>query len=129
MTPSLHRRDFLKTATISLAGLGFSSWRAAAGEAFQRAGKPRLQLSLAAYSFRQFFKDGQSAKAAETGAPAKQIDLFDFVNYCAEQGCSGAEVTSYYFPKAFDDAFLIRLRRHAFLRGIALSGTAVGNTF
>jgi sugar phosphate isomerase/epimerase len=28
-----------------------------------------------------------------------------------------------------DDAYLLRIRRHAFLRGIPISGTAVGNTF
>ena len=38
-------------------------------------------------------------------------------------------MTSYYFPKQVDDPLLLRLRRHAFLRGIAISGTAVGNTF
>ena len=102
MNPSLHRRDFLKTATLSLAGLGFTSLPAAAGEPFKRNGTPRLLMSLAAYSFRQYFKDGQpAARNAEAGAPAeKRIDLFDFVDYCADHGCSGSEVTSYYFPKA-----------------------------
>lgn len=100
---------------------------AGAIEPFQRPGKARLQLSLAAYSFRQFFKDQQKDAAAPPGT--RRIDLFDFVDYCAAQGCVGAEVTSYYFPKQFDHAFLLRLRRHAFLRGVALSGTAVGNRF
>ena len=40
-----------------------------------------------------------------------------------------ATLTSYYFPAAFDDAFLLKLKRHAFLRGVAISGTAVGNNF
>ena len=128
MNPSLHRRDFLKTATLSLAGLGFTGLRAAAVEPFQRSGKPRLLLSLAAYSFRQFFKEAPPVRDGGV-ASGKSIDLFKFIDYCAEHGCSGAELTSYYFPKAFDDAFLIRLRRHAFLRGIAVSGTAVGNSF
>lgn len=128
MNSLLPRRDFLKTATVSLAGMGLAGMRAAAIEPFQRAGQPRLQLSLAAYSFRQFFRDGQPGRVT-AGTGGKRIDLFQFIDYCAEQGCAGTELTSYYFPQGVDDALLLRLRRHAFLRGIAISGTAVGNTF
>ncbi len=122
------RRDFLKSATVSMAALGLAGTPVAAIEPFKRPGTPRLQLSLAAYSFRQFFKDASKANAPEPAAD-KRIDLFQFIDYCADHGCAGTELTSYYFPKDFDDAYLIRLRRHAFLRGVAVSGTAVGNTF
>jgi len=128
MNSRFPRRGFLKAATFSLAGLGLAGFPAAAIEPFRRAGQPRLQLSLAAYSFRQFFKDAPPARGGEPGAD-KRIDLFQFIDYCAEHGCAGTELTSYYFPKVLDDAFLRGLRRHAFLRGIAISGTAVGNTF
>jgi sugar phosphate isomerase/epimerase len=118
------RRDFLKISSqtaVIFAGLGFLSQpRAEAVEPLKRAGKPRLQLSLAAYSFRQFFTPKD---------PAKQITLDDFVDFCADHGCAGAELTSYYFPKGFGDDYLIQLKRHAFLRGIAISGSAVGNNF
>jgi sugar phosphate isomerase/epimerase len=123
------RRSFLRTsihAGAALAGLGLSASRVAAIEPFRRPGPPRLKLSLAAYSFRQFLKDSKDA----SGAPeARRIDLFQFIDYCAAQGCDGAELTSYYFPPDVDDDFLLRIRRHAFLRGVAVSGTAVGNTF
>ncbi|HEU0008680.1 MAG TPA: sugar phosphate isomerase/epimerase family protein [Verrucomicrobiae bacterium] len=122
------RRDFLKGATVSMAALGLAGTPVAAIEPFKRPGTPRLQLSLAAYSFRQFFKDASKANAPEPAAE-KRIDLFQFIDYCADHGCAGTELTSYYFPKDFDEAYLIRLRRHAFLRGVAVSGTAVGNTF
>lgn len=128
MNSLLRRREFLCRTPLALAGLALTGAAARAIEPFQRPGRARLQLSLAAYSFRQFFKDAQKGVAPEA-AGARRIDLFDFVDYCAEQGCVGAEVTSYYFPKDFDEAFLLRLRRHAFLRGVALSGTAVGNRF
>ena len=128
MNPMMPRRDFLKTATVSAAALGLAGSPLAAVEPFKRPGTPRLQLSLAAYSFRQFFKDGSDARTPEPPAD-KRIDLFQFIDYCADHGCAGTELTSYYFPKDFDDAYLIRLRRHAFLRGVAVSGTAVGNTF
>lgn len=83
-----------------------------------REGKPRWLTSLAAYSFRDTFHK-----------EPEKFDLFKFVDFCADQGLAGAEVTSYYFPEKVDEAYLLRLKRHAFLRGVALSGTAVGNNF
>lgn len=128
MNSPCSRRSFLGQCALAASGIALGGTRARAVEPFRRAGQPRLQLSLAAYSFRQFFKDG--TKGTAPAAPgARRIDLFEFIDYCADQGCVGAEVTSYYFPATFDDAFLLRLRRHAFLRGVAFSGTAVGNRF
>jgi sugar phosphate isomerase/epimerase len=83
---------------------------------------------LAAYSFRDYFKDVSHKRGTETD-PARRIDLFQFVDFCAEHGCAGAELTSYYFPPELTDEFLLQLKRHAFLRGIAISGSAVGNNF
>lgn len=124
MNSTLNRRSFLKTtgaAGVSLAGLGLLETSTSRGvEPIQRTGKPRLHLSLAAYSFRERFK----AKS-----PEKPFTLFDFVDYCADHNLAGAELTSYYFPESTDDAFLLRLKRHAFVRGIPISGSAVGNNF
>jgi len=97
-------------------------------EPFQRSGPPRLLLGLAAYSFREYFKDADH-KREKTIPSAERIDLFEFIDYCADHGCDGTELTSYYFPNDLTSEYLLRLRRHAFLRGIAISGTAVGNTF
>ncbi len=120
---TLSRRSFL--ATTSAAAVGAT---ASAIEPFPRAGKPRLQLSLAAYSVREFFTDG--ARPAAKAPPAdKAMDMFKFVDYCAEHGCEGAELTSYFFPKELTTDYLVQMRRHAFLRGIAVSGTAIGNNF
>ena len=126
MNPTFPRRAFLKTSAVALAG--WAARPARAIEPFAHSSDARLTLSLAAYSFRDFMKDGETKrKAAPAGA--RVIDLFQFLDYCAAHGCAGAELTSYYFPRDFDDAFLIKLRRHAFLRGVAVSGTAVGNSF
>lgn len=57
------------------------------------------------------------------------MDFFKFIDYCADHGCAGAELTSYYFPKDVTDATLLEVRRYAFLRGVAVSGTSVGNDF
>ncbi len=121
MNRTYNRRNFLKSCSLSLAALGTLGPSARAVEPFQRPGPARLQLSLAAYSFRQFFRPPAPDR--------KSLDLFQFIDFCAEHGCDGTELTSYYFPKEVTPAFLIQLRRHAFLRGIAISGTAVGNTF
>ena len=116
--PSSRRTFLKKTVAAAILGGGIPM-ASVAVEAFKRAGTARLSLSLAAYSFRDSF----------TGKAAKKISLFDFVDYCAEQGCQGAELTSYYFPTPLTTEFLIKLKRHAFLRGIEISGSAVGNDF
>ncbi|MST00787.1 MAG: sugar phosphate isomerase/epimerase [Pedosphaera sp.] len=123
---NLSRRDLLNRTGLAAAGLVLAPV-ARAIEPFKRPGQPTLRLSLAAYSFRQFFKDGQ--RTEKGAAPARAIDLFQFLDFCADHGCEGAELTSYFFPKETDGAFLRRLRRHAFLRGLVISGTAVGNNF
>src|ERR1041384_6180584 len=123
MQNSIHRRNFLRYCLGSGPGLvAAGGWTifATAVEPFHRAGQPRLWLSLAAYSFRD---------SLQSADPAKRIDLFRFIDFCAENGCAGTELTSYYFPPNFTDEFLIKVRRHAFLRGVAISGTAVGNNF
>ena len=126
MKTTLTRRQFFQTAGVALAGVGaLGPGVAGAVEPFKRAGAPRLLLSVAAYSFRQFFKDGTKA-----APPAdKALDMFKFIDFCADQGCAGAELTSYYFPKELTAEYLVQVRRHAFLRGVAISGTAVGNNF
>lgn len=125
MQSTCTRREFLRQATVALAAAPLLS---CAVEPFGRKGPPRLRLSLAAYSFRQYFKDGRDKGASEVAA-TKQIDLLQFIDFCAAHQCEGAELTSYYFPKNTDEEFLLTLRREAFLRGVAISGTAVGNTF
>lgn len=101
---------------------------AAAIEPIVRRGPPRLRLSLAAYSFRDFFKDGLEGPR-KVADESRALDLPGFLDFCAAQGCDGAELTSYYFPKDFTADVLLGVRRHAFLRGVTISGTAVGNSF
>ena len=124
MKNQITRRRFLDTSFRSgLSLAGASLWLPIAGRAVEpikRPGQPRFQSSLAAYSFRQFFTHTD---------PAKRITLEDFVDFCADHGCAGTELTSYYFPDGFGTDYLIKLKRHAFLRGVGISGSAVGNNF
>src|SRR5688500_14798603 len=121
----MNRRRFCQL--VGGGALAAAGGKAGAIEPLVRPGKPRMPLSLAAYSFREFFVDGREGNRPLD--PARQLDMRKFIDYCADHGCAGAEVTSYYFPRNVTPEYLLELRRHAFLRGIAISGTAVGNTF
>ena len=118
----MNRRRFLTSAALASA----ASPLIAAGP-FDRPGSPRLRVGLAAYSFRKYFKHQRSGKPQVP--EDQQIDMKDFVNFCADNGCDGAELTSYFFPQDISGEDLIAVRRHAFLRGVEVSGTAVGNNF
>ena len=119
----MNRRHVLTTAA---AALGATTLPAIGP--VNRKGKSRMMLGLAAYSFREnmkWMKDKENK--VKEGRPA--WDILDFIDYCADQGCPGAELTSYFFPPDADDAYLLEVKRHAYLRGVTITGTAVGNTF
>jgi sugar phosphate isomerase/epimerase len=120
VNPSYSRRGFLGTCTFALGTLAARPLLAA--EPFARSSTPRLRLGLAAYGFREQFK-------TEKGGEPARMTMYRFLDYCAEHRCEGAELTSYYFPQAVDDAELLNIRRHAHLRGVTVCGTAVGNDF
>jgi sugar phosphate isomerase/epimerase len=132
MWPLTSRRAFVRhsaKAALAVTGLGLLGPSSAhAIQPLSRKGSARLLLSLAAYSFRDYFRDSSHRPAAKPAAD-RQLDLLQFVDYCADHGCAGTELTSYYFPQQVDNGLLLQLKRHAFLRGVAISGTAVGNTF
>ena len=124
------KRKFLKSvgAVSAVTGLGVAlPVRLPGAPPRQRKGKARLNLSLAAYSFRDYFNTATHAQKRPQGG--KIIDMHGFIDYCADQELEGAELTSYYIDQKIDKAGLVALKRHAFLRGIAISGTAVGNEF
>ena len=130
----IDRRRFLAMAgatgiassTINLEALQPTS--VAAAEPFPRSGSPRFRIGLAAYSLRNYFSfmKGKSRKPAETD---KAIDMVGFLDYCGAQGFEAAELTSYFFPPSADDAYFLEIKRQAFLRGVTISGTAIGNNF
>ncbi|GIW97412.1 MAG: xylose isomerase [Pirellulaceae bacterium] len=121
MNPS--RRQFTKQLTGLGIGLvaGMGGHASMAMDPLERPAPGRLKLSLAAYSMRQYL-------TPQNGQPP-QMTLFDFVDYCADQGLFGAELTSYYFPDEVDDDYLFKLKRHCHLRGVTVSGGAIRNDF
>ncbi len=116
-----NRRTFLSRAAIATlvgpAAVALSRTSPAI-EPIGRTRPAHLKLSLAAYSYRQLL-DG----------PNPKMDLFQYVDLAAELALDAVEPTSYWFPKDVNEAYLHRLRRHAFLLGLDISGTAIRNDF
>ena len=117
------RRDFL---TTSLGALSASALPAM--EPIKRAGKPHMMLGVAGYSFRNYFQ-WMRDKEQKPKDGRKPWSILDFVDWCADNNVPGAEVTSYFFPPDCNEDFCLKLRHHAFMRGVQLSGGAVGNNF
>ncbi|MCG3199236.1 MAG: hypothetical protein GHCLOJNM_03746 [bacterium] len=116
MGVGMARRSWLKGA--ALAGIGMIGG-AAAMEPVKRTGGKQIKLSLAAYSFRDELK----------ATPPTMTLLEGFVDFAAEQGIEAIEPTSYYFPEPVTPEYLLALKRRAFLHGLDISGTAIGNVF
>ena len=114
------RRDFLKGAALAglAAGLGPDS-PASAMKPIKRGQDSAIKLSIAGYSFRKEFKSD----------PPEMTLLEDFVDFAARHGLDAIEPTSYYFPEPVTDEYLLELKRRAFLQGLDISGTAIGNTY
>ena len=122
----MHRRQFLRIlgvgSSLAIAQPNF------AREPILRSGPPRFHFGLAAYSLRNYFAYNKG-KAKEPANDGPQIDMFGFVDFCAKHGFDSTELTSYFFPPQIDDDYLLRLKRHAFERGVTICGTAIGNDF
>src|SRR6056297_1362442 len=126
----MQRRHFLQLSAATIASVTSSSSlsTASAREPIARSGPPRFHLGLAAYSLRQYFsyQKGKAKKPADDG-PA--LDMPGFFDYCARNGFDAAEPTSYFFKPDADDNYYRELKRDAYLKGLVLSGTAIGNNF
>jgi len=120
---------FLACGMASLAlGASTSHQPLMAREPIARTGQARFRPSLAAYSFREYFSY-MRGKPQKPKSDGKAIDMFGFIDYCVSLGCDAAELTSYFFQPDADDGYLRELRQHAFLNGVSISGTAIGNDF
>src|SRR5262249_5123507 len=111
-----NRRAFLGAALA--AGL----WPAAASaiEPIRRRGRPRLQLSLAAYSYNRFL--------SLRGKEKPSMTLDDFIDTTAGMNVPAVELTAYYFPRTTAE-YLRSIKNRCDKHKLAVSGTAVGNNF
>jgi len=118
------RREFLGTLATAWAA-GSAAAVGARVDPIARTGPARMRLSLAAYSFRSLLAD-RRRRAASGSA---RMTLADFIDRCGSYGLDGTELTSYYVPDPVPPGYLQDLRRRAFMHGLSVSGTAIGNTF
>ena len=113
------RRHFLRNAACAAVAGPLALTRPAAAIApIGRTRPSHLKLSLAAYSYRQFLAGKKPL-----------MDLFDFVTLAADMALDAVELTSYYFPPDVDTEYLHLIKQHAFLLGLDISGSSVGNNF
>jgi sugar phosphate isomerase/epimerase len=119
----MKRRRFIQQT--SAAAIALATPHALAIEPFARPKPGQLRLSLAAYSLRKYLQPQNKDKVSS----AAEMDLFEFVDFCFEQGLAGAELTSYYFPDQVTHDYLLKLKQHCHLRGITISGGAIRNDF
>jgi len=115
-----HRRGFLQRALLAGAATSAltrptSTW---AIPPIIRSRPSQLKLSVAAYSYRRYLT-----------AKPPTMDMFRFVDLAADLGFHAVEPTSYYFPADADADYFARFKRHAFIQGLDISGTAIGNNF
>src|SRR5687767_14296138 len=129
MHAPLSRRRFLASPAALSAGVAAGvtlEWPTALSAAEPRArAATRLKPSLNAFSFVEALNE--NAKD-----PSKGLDLFKVCDFCARHGFDGVDVTGYFFPgypAAPTDAYIMKLKRHAFSLGLGLSGTGVRNDF
>jgi sugar phosphate isomerase/epimerase len=114
------RRTFVRAALAGALGLapGLRPAARAIGP-IKRTGKPRLALSLAAYSYTRFLSRG-----GKKGTMA----LEDVIDIAGKLKLPAVELTAYYFPKTTPE-YLREVKARCTRLGLAVSGTAVGNDF
>ncbi len=122
----MQRREFVRSVSACFAvgslGTVFNLAPPAFGiDPFDRPKPGKLRLSLAAYSMRKYLAPAKDE--------AKKMDLFEFVDFCYQQGIPGTELTSYYFPEQVTMEYLLKLKQHCHLRGMTISGGAIRNDF
>jgi sugar phosphate isomerase/epimerase len=128
----MQRRQFITVSAASAAAITAPALSlptpALAREPIKRSGPPRFRIGLAAYSLRAYFSymKGKTRKPA-AGGPT--IDMIGFLDYCVSQHVEAAELTSYFFKPDADDDYFLDLKHQAFIRGVTISGTAIGNNF
>jgi sugar phosphate isomerase/epimerase len=113
------RRNFLKSMlAVPFVASGLSPLIASADSVSKKFGH-NFKISLNVYSFNKPLQDGD-------------IDLFDVLNFCAENNFDGIDPTGYYFPgypEVPSDEFMRKFKRQAFLLGLDISGTGIRNDF
>ncbi len=120
MTRAIDRRSFLATtAVVPLAAAARPVGAREAGREVGPAMGPRIRLSCNFYTFNEPLQAGT-------------MTLEEAIDYCAELGFDGVDLTGYYFPgypEAPPEAYVYETKRRASRLGLEVSGTGVRNDF
>ena len=117
-----NRRQFIKQSLLALSGVAALAAHPTVTQAIPpiiRGVDPQMKASLSAYSFRKYLNDPDPYT----------MNMDGFLYECAQMGLDAAEPTSYYFPKYPLEEYFIRYKRRAFMLGLDISATAIGNEF
>jgi len=117
MNTPANRREFLRGAALTAATIAAGPVRAT--DPPKRAGKPRLRLSLAAYSYRDYLQNKRDP----------HMTLPEFVDRCATYPIDAVELTEYYWPKPLTNEFLMQVKRQCYINGLDISGSPMANVF
>lgn len=114
-----NRRKFMKSMlAVPVVASGFSPFTASADSVSEKYGH-KFKTSLNVYSFNKLLRAGE-------------IDLFDVLEFCADQNFDAVDPTGYYFPgypEVPSDKFMTAFKKKAFLLGLDISGTGIKNDF
>ena len=116
---NMKRRTFLSTAALAST--------AHAIEPFSRDAAKFSGLGLTTYSLKRHMKWWWGKPNKDEGG--QQLEMADFLDYCAELGLEGAEITSYFFPEPLEKREIHALKRRAQILGLDITGAAMGNNF
>jgi sugar phosphate isomerase/epimerase len=115
----MRRRHFLQGMGLLAAGSAAEASPAPAPRIPGRAAGTGTRLSLNAYSFNVPLRDGS-------------MSVDDMITFCARHAIGALDLTAYYikgYPAVPEDSELFRIKRSAFVNGVALSGSGVRNDF
>jgi len=74
-----------------------------------------MKVGSTSYSYRKYLTSGE-------------MTLENFLDKAVEIGLDCVDLTAYYFPTT-DDEYLNHIKKYAYLNGLDITGTAVGNRF
>jgi sugar phosphate isomerase/epimerase len=129
MSSNLSRRSLLTAAAGLTASLAAPQNPALAMQPVKRSAGPRMKLSLAAYSFRDYMASSRGGKVTPPKNKDRNLDLLTWVDWCATQDLDGVELTSYYFPAQVTHEFLMELKRRCCVNGLDITSGAIANKF
>lgn len=120
----MKRRNFVALSAAGLMACKTSAKTITPSTTYDTTIASGLKLSVAAYSLRSLLPNFRN-DAAATG----KIQMENFMEMATKWPVSAVELTSYFLPNPCTAEHAFKLKRHAHLLGLDISGGAIGNNF